>query len=462
METLQYIVTETGELGPRLQAAAPAPRPAAAGPVQPGAALAALLAGEDEEDWGDDTPDVSGDFALLRDPAALAAAEQAPPAAVFGVLPDGTLALTRWPRLRRPARVPAVLEGRPVTAIAAAAFAASHLDEALFAGMAQSPVSFSVFCMRMGRRVETDPRDEGGPTEITLPDSIRHIGPYAFWKCRHLTAIALPEGVEALPIGAFGDCSRLAEVRLPQSLGRIGAVFRPTDQVMPDVGAFSGCHALTRLTLPAGVTLLGAHTFNSAGLVHLTALDAGGAEWSRTVQVDATAFDHTAALLWLDKAAPDGRVLARLGLPAARDKIPAGDPRFGGIQRLPADFFARPAGDFDRLARQAFRLDFSARMALARLPHSAGLSPEDRAWYRALLVRYFDRAPQFMPGPREQAHAALFAVLQNEPGLTAADMSELLRTAGRLGLPADLIAGMMEVRARRFDTVTGFEDLALD
>ena len=34
--------------------------------------------------------------------------------------------------------------------------------------------------------------------------------------------------------------------------------------------------------------------------------------------------------------------------------------------------------------------------------------------------------------------------------------------AGALCLPAELISEMMEVRTRRFETVTGFEDLELD
>ena len=33
---------------------------------------------------------------------------------------------------------------------------------------------------------------------------------------------------------------------------------------------------------------------------------------------------------------------------------------------------------------------------------------------------------------------------------------------GALALPAELISEMMEVRTRRFETVTGFEDLELD
>ena len=46
--------------------------------------------------------------------------------------------------------------------------------------------------------------------------------------------------------------------------------------------------------------------------------------------------------------------------------------------------------------------------------------------------------------------------------LTAADVSAILRMAGALCLPAELISEMMEVRTRRFETVTGFEDLELD
>ena len=117
---------------------------------------------------------------------------------------------------------------------------------------------------------------------------------------------------------------------------------------------------------------------------------------------------------------------------------------------------------FDQLARDAFRLDFSARMALARLEASAGLSPADRQWYCAVLVQYFDRAPQFMPCPAEQAYAALFRFLCRCELLTAADVSAILRMAGALCLPAELISEMMEVRTRRFETVTGFEDLELD
>ena len=358
--------------------------------------------------------------------------------------------------------VPDTVEGRIVTVIAATAFAASHLDESCFAQFGQSPISFSIFCMRMGRAVTTETLDEGGPTSVTLPDSITHIGPYAFYHCTNLTSITLPDAISALPAGVFGDCSRLTNVHLPEQLQALGYLPRPTDQIMPDVGSFAGCHALKQLTLPPQLKMLGAHSFNSSGLATLTARDAGCENWSRTVTVAVSAFDHTAALLWLEKADVSGHVVARLGLPVARDKILAGDARFGAILRVPVLFFTQTIPYFDQLARDAFRLDFSARMALARLEASAGLSPADRQWYCSVLVQYFDHAAQFMPCPPQQAYAELFRFLCRTDLLTASDVSTLLRMAGALALPAELISEMMEVRTRRFETVTGFEDLELD
>lgn len=274
--------------------------------------------------------------------------------------------------------------------------------------------------------------------------------------------ITLPDAISALPAGVFGDCSRLTSVHLPEQLQTLGYLPRPTDQIMPDVGTFAGCHALKQLTLPPQLKMLGAHSFNSSGLATLTARDAGCENWSRTVTVAVSAFDHTAALLWLEKADVSGHVAARLGLPVARDKILAGDAKFGAILRVPVLFFTQPMPYFDQLARDAFRLDFSARMALARLEASAGLFPADRQWYCTVLVQYFDRAPQFMPCPPQQAYAELFRFLCRTDLLTASDVSTLLRMAGALALPAELISEMMEVRTRRFETITGFEDLELD
>lgn len=461
MELLRYTLLPDGTLGPRWQeeaVSAPKTTP------KLGAALAQLLQEEDEEeDWGSDAPDMSAEFARLHHLQEEPQSARLPLTADFVPRPDGTLALVRWPRLARPALIPDAVEGKPVTAIAATAFASAHLEEGRFSEFYTSPISFSVFCMRMGRFCTTEDRDEGGPTAVRLPAGLTHMGPYAFWHCTNLRRVELPTGVTELPAGVFGDCCSLETVLLPEGLRSIGYLPRPTDQVMPDAGTFAGCHALRKLTLPSSVEMLGAHTFNSAGLERLTVRDAAPIDWSRRVTVAQTAFDHTAALLWLEKALPDGGVCYRLGLPPARDKILAGDRRFGAILRMPVDFFRQPVQSFDALAREAFRLDFASRMALARLECPGALSPASERFYLDVLVQYFGQAPQFMPGAKgEQAHGALFDFLQRQPGLTAADVSALARTAGIQGLSAELVNRILECRTARFSTVSGFEDLELD
>lgn len=375
--------------------------------------------------------------------------------------PDGTVTLLRWPRLKRPAVLPETVEGRPLSAIAATAFAQEHLPEERFSEMFSGVISYSMFSMKMGRYRAHETTDEGGPTEVRIPRTVKRIGAYAFWRCRNLREIGIPEGVTELPAGVFGECTSLEAVRLPEGLIAIGYMPRPTDQVMPDVGTFAGCHNLSALTLPKSLVSLGAQTFNSAGLVHLTVHDGEGECWERKIAVASTAFHHTAKLLRLDKASENGAVQVRIALPPARDKILAGDSWFGPILRIPLDFFEKPASYFDTLAHDAFRLDFSGRMALSRLPYDAGLTEESRGWYLELLVRYFGNAEQFMP-EKENAFEALFGFLEKRPELQASHMSEILRTAGLLGLPAELISRMMEVRTRRFSSVTGFEDLDLD
>lgn len=59
---------------------------------------------------------------------------------------------------------------------------------------------------------------ESGVEEIGLPEGIRSIGEYAFYKCENLTLAGLPEGLEEIGFGAFGACKKLENIDLPESL----------------------------------------------------------------------------------------------------------------------------------------------------------------------------------------------------------------------------------------------------
>lgn len=394
--------------------------------------------------------------------------EASPITADFCENKEGGMTLLRWPRLAGAAVLPEEIRGKKLTAIAATAFAPEHLEGELFGQMFDSVVSYSMFCMKMGKYVVAESLDEGGPDYVEIPESVERIGVYAFWKCRNLKEIRLPDRIKELPPGVFGECVSLEKVFLPGQLVQIGYIPKATQQIMPDVGAFAGCHSLKNIVLPKSLVRLGAQTFNSAGLEHLAVAGEPGISWKRKIEVDETAFSHAASLLWMDKITDEGmwgrkmagHVEYRVGLPVAMDKILPGDYKFSAIKKIPADFFTQPAAYFDKLAQTAFRLDFSARMALARLVYDEGLSDEDRQWYLNLLVEYYGNAGQFMP-PGKDVFRELFDFLKSCQGITAIQMSGLIRVAGEKNLPAELISHMMEVKNQKFHTVTGFEELEL-
>ena len=59
--------------------------------------------------------------------------------------------------------------------------------------------------------------------EISLPQGIVEIGPYAFMNCKELSSIILPEGLTIVGMDAFSGCGKLQSVLLPSTLQFIGA-----------------------------------------------------------------------------------------------------------------------------------------------------------------------------------------------------------------------------------------------
>ena len=59
-------------------------------------------------------------------------------------------------------------------------------------------------------------------TSVTLPESIRSIGQWAFAYCKNLVKIVLPEGVKAIDDYAFLECEKLENITLPDSVTEIG------------------------------------------------------------------------------------------------------------------------------------------------------------------------------------------------------------------------------------------------
>ena len=107
-------------------------------------------------------------------------------------------------------------------------------------------------------------------TEITLPESVTHIGEYAFYQSG-LTAITLPDGVETVEERAFRKCSSLSSVVLPDSITSIGAcafantglteVRLPAGLTVMEFGLFLECADLRNVVLPDGLTEIESEAF---------------------------------------------------------------------------------------------------------------------------------------------------------------------------------------------------------
>ena len=86
-------------------------------------------------------------------------------------------------------------------------------------------------------------------TKITLPSSLKSIGPHAFDGCHGLSSIIIPAGTEIIEDSAFQSCSKLASITLPNSLTSIGSA------------AFAYCYELQSIQLPSGISHIEGSTF---------------------------------------------------------------------------------------------------------------------------------------------------------------------------------------------------------
>ena len=88
-----------------------------------------------------------------------------------------------------------------------------------------------------------------GCKNTIIPDSVKIIGSYAFWRNSGLTSIYIPNSVKEIYHEAFAGCTSLSEVNISNSVTEIG------------YGAFAGCTSLTKVTLPNSLTKIEDGTF---------------------------------------------------------------------------------------------------------------------------------------------------------------------------------------------------------
>lgn len=128
-----------------------------------------------------------------------------------------------------------------------------------------------------------------GLTEVTLPSSLKVVGPGAFWGLEYLKEIAVPASVERIGESVFSNCSSLEKISVESgntaysgagnclvelSSGKL--IGGCKNSVIPDDGtvkeicnnAFYGCRGLTEIVIPNGVRKIGENAFFSCNKLY--------------------------------------------------------------------------------------------------------------------------------------------------------------------------------------------------
>ncbi|MFV8499568.1 leucine-rich repeat protein, partial [Mycoplasma sp. VS424B] len=109
--------------------------------------------------------------------------------------------------------------------------------------------------------------------EISLPDSVEEIKPYALANMRNLRNISIPDSVTKIGEGAFYNDTALESIKLSSNITKISNqmfrnAFSLKEIVIPDKvteiedQAFQDCTSLEKVTIPESVTKIGLSAFN--------------------------------------------------------------------------------------------------------------------------------------------------------------------------------------------------------
>ena len=160
----------------------------------------------------------------------------------YGVLEDGTAVITGFLIENALLKIPAEIDGFPVTMVARAP---------------QERPDYAKI-----RSVK----------KVTLPNSLKVIGQQAFESFSAMTTVNIPQGVETIGNAAFRDCRALKSIDIPNSVTSIGDEafsqcsslgFPKLPSVLNSIGrrGFYQCRKISNVKIPASVKSVGDYAF---------------------------------------------------------------------------------------------------------------------------------------------------------------------------------------------------------
>lgn len=111
---------------------------------------------------------------------------------------------------------------------------------------------------------------------ITMPDTIKSIGDYAFASSKNLKSIKLSKNLETLGSNSFFFCRNLEEIELPASIKYLGiytfsgtglkSVTIPESETLTEIDSyvFYQCSNLTEVTIPKTITKMEPNVFSDS------------------------------------------------------------------------------------------------------------------------------------------------------------------------------------------------------
>ncbi len=91
-----------------------------------------------------------------------------------------------------------------------------------------------------------------------VPEGLTFLGDYTFSRCESLKKIDLPDSIEKICNGVFMGCTAIEKIRMPQHIKTIG------------ISSFEGTKALAEIDLPETLTIIDDRAFHGSGIKSVT------------------------------------------------------------------------------------------------------------------------------------------------------------------------------------------------